>query len=151
MSTTALKPEVPALDAPADVIALLHDAMLHLGLPADASASAARSGSATLGGIPIGLACDIDGETILAVADLGDGVLKTSGQRRIALRANTELMALVGAAIASDRGQPRLMARYRITVREGRQFAAWLHEFARLAAAIRDGQRSTTEAATPAT
>ena len=143
MSTTALRPEAPALDAPADVIALLHDAMRRLGLPDGESAAAARSGSVTLDDIPIGLACDIDGETILAAADLGEGVLKTPDQRRIALRANTELMTLVGAAVACDRGQPRLLARYRITGREGRQFAAWLHEFARLAAAIREAQRST--------
>lgn len=125
--------DIQEFEAPEDVLVLVHGAMLHLGFSAQQAIAAARSGALQLEGLSIGLACDGDTDTLVVAADLGMQTLHTSGERRLALLANTELMVFVGAAMARERGRARLMSRCYLGGCGAAHFAAWLREFARLA------------------
>jgi len=138
------------LDAPPHVLALLHAAMLLLGLAPDEALAVSRTGGLVLEGLDLGFACDsadADGDddrgaALVVAAQLPKGVLGTLAQRRSALLASTELMAFVGAAIACDRGQPRLISRWCIAGQSTAQFATWLRDFAKLGAGIAERQRA---------
>ncbi len=148
--------ETPYLEAPEPVLSRVHGALLHLGLSPEAALAGSRSGAFMVDGISIGLACDAEGDTLVVTAELGAGALDAPERRRLALEANTALMAVAGAAIACDRGAARLMARCPTRVpgaRDGDEppnelpgerfaihFAAWLREFARLALAASDAR-----------
>lgn len=125
-----------AFEAPEDVLVMVHGAMLHLGRTAAQALAATRSGSLQIDGRHIGLACDIEGDDLVVAADLGTGVLSTAPQRHAAALANTELMAFVGMAVVLERGQARLMTRWHLPDQSAENFAGWLSDVARLAAAI---------------
>jgi hypothetical protein len=138
-SPQAREPENPGaqqFEAPEAVLVMVHGAMLHLGRTAAQALAAARSGSIEIDGRTIGLACDVDGENLVVVADLGPGVLGTASRRRAAAIANTELMAFIGMAVVRERGQARLMARWRLQGQSAENFAGWLRDVARLSNAI---------------
>ena len=137
-------PDVQEFEAPESVLVMVHGAMLHLGRTATQALAVARSGSLEIDGRQIGLACDVDGENLVVVADLGPGVLGTAPRRRAAALANTELMAFVGMAVVRERGQARLMARWRLQGQSAENFAGWLRDVARLSNAI--VQRHTVDA-----
>jgi hypothetical protein len=127
------------LEAPERVLVRVHGALLQAGLPAGDALAGARSGSFTLEGMPIGLACEDGTDTLVLVSDLGAEALDTLERRRLALQANTTLMALAGVAVARERGRARLMSRCPVDGRSAVDFAdgfaVWLRDFARLARA----------------
>ena len=131
--------ETPFLEAPERVLVRVHGALLQAGLPAAEALAGARSGSFTLDGVSIGLACEDGTDTLVLVADLGAEALDTLERRRLALQANTTLMAFAGVAVARERGRARLMSRCPVDGRGAADFAdgfaAWLRDFARLARA----------------
>ncbi len=131
--------ETPFLEAPERVLVRVHGALLQAGLPAAEALAGARSGSFTLDGVSIGLACEDGTDTLVLVADLGAEALETFERRRLALQANTTLMAFAGVAVARERGRARLMSRCPVDGRAAADFAdgfaAWLRDFARLARA----------------
>lgn len=131
--------ETPFLEAPERVLVRVHGALLQAGLPAAEALAGARSGSFTLDGVSIGLACEDGTDTLVLVADLGAEALDTLERRRLALQANTTLMAFAGVAVARERGRARLMSRCPVDGRAAADFAdgfaAWLRDFARLARA----------------
>jgi len=131
-------------EAPEAVLVMVHGAMLHLGRTAAQALAATRSGSIEIDGRPIGLACDLDGEALVVVADLGPAVLNTASRRRAAALANTELMAFVGMAVVRQHGRARLMTRWRLEGQSAENFAGWLRDVARLSSAI--VQRHTADA-----
>ncbi|MGM9487991.1 hypothetical protein [Ideonella sp. YS5] len=137
-------PLAQQFEAPEEVLVMVHGAMLHLGRSAAQALATARSGGLEIDGRPIGLACDVDGENLIVVADLGRGVLDTAPRRRAAVLANTELMAFLGMAVVLERGQARLMTRWHLTGQSAESFAGWLRDIARLANAI--VQRHTADA-----
>lgn len=145
---------IQEFEAPQHVLVLLHGAMLRLGLSPDAALAVSRSGDAMLEGLAVGFACDSadadddQGAALVVAAELPASVLETHAQRRSALLASTELMAFVGAAIARDRGQARLVSRWNVAGQSTDQFAAWLRDFARLGAAIVERQRTGASALT---
>jgi hypothetical protein len=123
-------------EAPEDVLVMVHAAMLHLGRTPAQAMAVARSGSLQIDGQTIGLACDIDGENLVVSAALEHGVIATLDQRRAALLANTELMAFIGMAVTEFRGQASLISRWHLPGQSAENFAGWLRDIARLAAAI---------------
>lgn len=138
------------LDAPKHVLELLHAAMLYLGLSPDEALAVSRTGGVVLEGLNLGFACDSadaegdddPGASLVVAAQLPKSVLETLAQRRGALLASTELMAFVGAAIACDRGQPRLISRWCVAGQSTAQFATWLRDFAKLGVGIAERQRA---------
>lgn len=130
--------------APEGVLVMVHAAMLHLGRTAAQALATLRSGRVEIDGRRIGLAFDVDGESLVIAADLGPGVLDRSSQRRAAAVANTELMALIGMAVVRERGLARLMTRWCVPGQSAESLAGWLCEVARLADAIE--QRHTASA-----
>lgn len=131
--------DAPLLEAPERVLVRVHGALLQAGLPAADALAGARSGSFTLDGVPIGLACEDGTDTLVLVSDLGAEALDTLERRRLALQANTTLMVFAGVAVARERGRARLMSRCPVDGRSAADFAdgfaAWLRDFARLARA----------------
>ncbi|MBB3281781.1 hypothetical protein [Mitsuaria sp. BK037] len=131
--------DAPCLEAPERVLVRVHGALLQAGLPAADALAGARSGSFTLDGVPIGLACEDGTDTLVLVSDLGAEALDTLERRRLALQANTTLMVFAGVAVARERGRARLMSRCPVDGRSAADFAdgfaAWLRDFARLARA----------------
>ena len=131
--------DAPLLEAPERVLVRVHEALLQAGLPAADALAGARSGSFTLDGVSIGLACEDGTDTLVLVSDLGAEALDTLERRRLALQANTTLMVFAGVAVARERGRARLMSRCPVDGRSAADFAdgfaAWLRDFARLARA----------------
>ena len=131
--------DAPLLEAPERVLVRVHGALLQAGLPAADALAGARSGSFTLDGVSIGLACEDETDTLVLVSDLGAEALDTLERRRLALQANTTLMVFAGVAVARERGRARLMSRCPVDGRSAADFAdgfaAWLRDFARLARA----------------
>jgi len=131
--------DAPLLEAPEHVLVRVHGALLQAGLPAADALAGARSGSFTLDGVSIGLACEDGTDTLVLVSDLGAEALDTLERRRLALQANTTLMVFAGVAVARERGRARLMSRCPVDGRSAADFAdgfaAWLRDFARLARA----------------
>ena len=131
--------DAPLLEAPERVLVRVHGALLQAGLPAADALAGARSGSFTLDGVSIGLACEDGTDTLVLVSDLGAEALDTLERRRLALQANTTLMVFAGVAVARERGRARLMSRCPVDGRSAADFAdgfaAWLRDFARLARA----------------
>nr|WP_297381620.1 hypothetical protein [uncultured Roseateles sp.] len=131
--------DAPLLEAPERVLVRVHGALLQAGLPAAEALAGARSGSFTLDGVSIGLACEDETDTLVLVSDLGAEALDTFERRRLALQANTTLMVFAGVAVARERGRARLMSRCPVDGRSAADFAdgfaAWLRDFARLARA----------------
>ena len=131
--------DAPLLEAPERVLVRVHGALLQAGLPAADALAGARSGSFTLDGVSIGLACEDETDTLVLVSDLGAEALDTLERRRLALQANTTLMVFAGVAVARERGRARLMSRCAVDGRSAADFAdgfaAWLRDFARLARA----------------
>lgn len=131
--------DAPLLEAPERVLVRVHGALLQAGLPAADALAGARSGSFTLDGVAIGLACEDGTDTLVLVSDLGAEALDTLERRRLALQANTTLMVFAGVAVARERGRARLMSRCPVDGRSAADFAdgfaAWLRDFARLARA----------------
>lgn len=131
--------DAPLLEAPERVLVRVHGALLQAGLPAAEALAGARSGSFTLDGVAIGLACEDGTDTLVLVSDLGAEALDTLERRRLALQANTTLMVFAGVAVARERGRARLMSRCPVDGRSAADFAdgfaAWLRDFARLARA----------------
>ena len=131
--------DAPCLEAPERVLVRVHGALLQAGLPAADALAGARSGSFTLDGVSIGLACEDETDTLVLVSDLGAEALDTLERRRLALQANTTLMVFAGVAVARERGRARLMSRCAVDGRSAADFAdgfaAWLRDFARLARA----------------
>lgn len=132
-ATAAESGDIQEFEAPEDVLVLVHGAMLQLGFTPQQAIATARSGALQLEGLSIGLACDDTGGTLVVAADLGAYALDTPAERRLALQANTELMAYVGVALARERGRARLMSRCYLGGHSAGHFATWLREFARLA------------------
>lgn len=133
VSVVETDPDIQEFEAPEDVLVLVHGAMLHLGFTPQQAIAAARNGAFEIEGLSFGVACDGDTGTLVVAADLGTQALDTPTERRLALLANTELMAYVGVAMARERGRARLMSRCYLGGQTAEHFAAWLHEFARLA------------------
>lgn len=131
-------------EAPDDVLALVHGALLHLGLSDAQARVALRSGALQLEGVELGLACDGDTPTLVVAADLGTDTLVTPDERKQALQANPGLMATVGVAMAREHGRTRLMARCHLEGHRPEVFADWLGHFARLAQATLAHRRTTT-------
>ncbi|GAB4090864.1 hypothetical protein [Hydrogenophaga soli] len=120
-------------EAPDEVLALVHSALLRLGLPAPQAQAAVRTGELSLEGVNLGLACGGDTPTLVVVADLGAHALDTADKRKQALQANAGLMAAAGVAVAREHGLAHLMARCDLTGHRAEVLASWLRHFARLA------------------
>jgi hypothetical protein len=132
------------LDAPEDVLVMIHAAMLHLGRTAAQALATTRTGKVEIDGRRIGLAFDIEGAGLVIAAELGPGVLDSPPQRRAAAMANTDLMAFIGMAVVRERSHARLMTRWCLPGQSAESFAGRLCDVARLANAI--VQRHTAHA-----
>lgn len=136
-------PDVQEFEAPAEVLELVYAAAVALGFSPEQAIAAAHSGSLEIDGVPIGLACDDTGLTLVVAADVAEAAMDTPTRRRLALQANVQLMATAGVALAFDRGQARLVSRCRTDGRSAADLAAWLKNLAGLSRAIaeqRDAQ-----------
>jgi hypothetical protein len=143
-SAEAPAPDAQEFEAPDEVLALVHGALLHVGLSEAQARTALRTGALQLEGIDLGLACDGDTPTLVVAADLGTDTLATPDERRQALLANPGLMATAGVAMAREHGRTRLMARCHLEGHRPEVFADWLGHFARLAQSTLAHRRATT-------
>lgn len=130
-------------EAPDEVLALVHAALLHLGLTTPQAQAAVRTGELRLEGVNLGLACDGDTPTLVVVADLGADALNTPDKRKQALQANAGLMAAAGVAVAREHGLAHLMARCDLTGHSAEVLATWLGHFALLAKSTATLQSAT--------
>lgn len=134
--------DIQEFEAPAEVLQLVHDAAVALGLRAEQATAAAHSGSLRIDGVTVGLACDDIGLTLVVAAEVAAQALDTPARRRLALQANVQLMATTGIALARDRGQARLVSRCRTEGQSAADLAAWLKNLANLSRTIAE-QRGT--------
>jgi hypothetical protein len=118
------------------VLELVYAAAVALGFSSEQGIAAAHSGSLQIDGVPVGLACDDTGLTLVVAADVAAPALDTPAHRRLALQANVHLMATTGIALARDRGQARLVSRCSIEGQSAADLASWLKNLAGLSRAI---------------
>lgn len=126
---------------PVAMAALLQQAFAHLGLQGAVLQAALREERLRLSGTEVALAPDADGVVLVAAADLGPHSLRSTGQARLALRANTVLMLRAGFSVARGLGGPgsaQLIGRFHTPGRRAVDVARWLASLAGLARSIRD-------------
>jgi len=124
-------------EAPPAILALVHDAACRLGATPEQALEAARTGLLTMSALDIGLACNLDEDTVIAVAGLGAEYLADPARSRDALGATADLLMHFGAVLARGPHEAQLMGRWRVFGRSPAAFAQWLSDFAGLGAALR--------------
>jgi hypothetical protein len=129
-------PDIQEFEAPEQMLDLVYAAAVELGFSREQAIAVARSGSLEIDGVPVGLACDDTGLTLVVAAQVAAAALDTPARRRLALQANVHLMATAGVALARDRGQARLVSRCGTEGQSAADLAAWLKNLADLSRAI---------------
>lgn len=128
--------DIQEFEAPQQMLELVYAAAVALGFSPEQAIAAAHTGSLEIDGIPVGLACDDTGLTLVVAADVAAQALDTPARRRLALQANVHLMATAGVALARDRGHARLVSRCGTEGQSAADLAAWLKNLAGLSRAI---------------
>ena len=118
------------------MLELVYAAAVELGFSREKAIAVAHSGSLQINGVPLGLACDDTGLTLVVAAEVTAAALDTPARRRLALQANVHLMATAGVALARDRGQARLVSRSGTEGQSAADLAAWLKHLAALSRAV---------------
>ena len=118
------------LEAPAEVLALVRNAALHLGASPELAAEAARTGVFELQSRRISVAVAPDETALLLTTGLIEAWGSDPTYRTQALRANTALLLQAGVVFCQTLAGPALICRWRLERADAGLLAAWIREFA---------------------
>lgn len=122
-------------EAPRDVLVLVAEVMLLLGVAPEVAKEASRTGQLVLDGQRIVLACTGDTSTLLIGAPLA-AAWATPNARKSLLQANAPLLLTAGVTVAAGIAGPQLVCRWPLEPRRPAALARWLRSFASLAVDI---------------